>query len=38
MAPDSLRNAEGEPFAFVVAEPDSAPPYAKLAALMGRKP
>jgi uncharacterized protein (TIGR03086 family) len=38
IAPDSLRNAEGEPFAFVVAEPDSAPPYAKLAALMGRKP
>jgi uncharacterized protein (TIGR03086 family) len=38
MAPDSLRNAEGEPFAFVVAEPDSAPPYARLAALMGRKP
>jgi len=38
IVPDSSRNAEGDPFALVVAESDSAPPYAKLAALMGRQP
>ena len=38
MVPDSLRSVDGEPFAFVVAEPDSAPPYARLAGLMGRTP
>jgi uncharacterized protein (TIGR03086 family) len=38
IVPESSRNAEGEPFSFVVVEPDSAPPYARLAALMGRKP
>ena len=38
IVPDSSRNADGEPFGFVVAEPDSASPYARLAGLMGRTP
>lgn len=38
MVPDALRSAQGDPFGFVVAEPDSAPPYVRLAGLMGRQP
>ena len=38
MVPDALRSAQGKPFGFVIAEPDSAPPYARLAGLMGRRP
>jgi uncharacterized protein (TIGR03086 family) len=38
IVPDSLRNAGGDPFGFTVVEPDSAPPYTRLAGLMGRKP
>lgn len=38
LVPDASRSAQGEPFGFVVNEPDSAPPYARLAGLMGRQP
>jgi uncharacterized protein (TIGR03086 family) len=38
IVPETSRNVEGEPFGFIVAEPDSASPYAKLAGLMGRNP
>ncbi len=38
LVPDESRSARGEPFGFVIDEPDSAPPYVRLAGLMGRQP
>jgi uncharacterized protein (TIGR03086 family) len=38
MVPDELRSAQGDPFGFVVPEPESAPPYTRLAGLLGRNP
>jgi uncharacterized protein (TIGR03086 family) len=37
LVPDAMRNAQGEPFGFAIVEADSAPPYVRLAGLMGRR-
>ncbi len=38
LVPDESRSALGDPFGIVVEEPESAPPYVRLAGLMGRRP